>query len=184
MQPLDEVAIAGDFCSFHGKRILFAILIGSALGTVQKAHAFSCDEFNATILTITAEDKVINAQHQAVGNSDADQCRFNRKTYVPYVTKTKQSVIQFVNCPKSGTVATALAGEYEKALKVLMPVDAHNAEQSIKRMTVTFIHQSPFRHSQLWQNQKFRVSLSIGNILDGLYSALDHCFCLPFPPGA
>ena len=77
------------------------------------------------ILAITAADKVIDAQHKALGNSDADQCRFNKNIYIPYVTKTKQSVMLFVNCPKSGGIAAALAGEYEKALKVLNDLDAN-----------------------------------------------------------
>lgn len=107
-------------------RLLPAILIASGLcATVDQTHAFSCDEFNATIQAITAEDKVIDAQHKALGNSEADQCRFNKITYIPYITKTKQSVTMFVNCPKSGGVAAALAGEYEKALKVLNDLDAN-----------------------------------------------------------
>lgn len=110
-------------------RLLPTILIASALcTTADQAHAFSCDEFNAAIQAITAEDKVIDAQHKAVGNSDADQCRFNKNIYIPYVTKTKQSVAQFMNCPKSGAVATALAGEYEKALKVLNDLDAQRCQ--------------------------------------------------------
>ena len=106
-------------------KILPAILIVSALcSTVGTAQAFSCDEFKATILAITAEDKAIDAQHKAVGVSDADQCRFNRDIFIPYVTRTMQSVALYVNCPKSGGVAAALAGEYEKSLKVLNDLDA------------------------------------------------------------
>jgi len=37
-------------------------------------------------------------------------------------------VTRLVNCPKNGAVTTALAGEYEKALKVLNDLDANNAE--------------------------------------------------------
>ncbi len=103
-----------------------AILIVSALcSTVDKAHAFSCDDFNAAIVAITAEDKAIDAQHKAAGTSDADQCRFNKDAFIPYIAKTKQSVALFVNCPKSGGGAAALVGEYEKALKVLNDLDAN-----------------------------------------------------------
>ena len=106
-------------------RPLPAILIVSALfSTADKAHAFSCDEFRATILAITAEDKAIDAKHKAVGTSDADQCRFNTDIFIPYVTRTMKSVALYVNCPKSGSVAAALAGEYEKSLKVLNHLDA------------------------------------------------------------
>ena len=106
-------------------KILPAILIVSTLcSIVGTAHAFSCDEFKATILAITAEDKAMDAQHKAVGVSDADQCRFNRDIFIPYVTRTMQSVALYVNCPKSGGVAAALAGEYEKSLKVLNDLDA------------------------------------------------------------
>lgn len=107
-------------------RVLSAILIVSALcSTVDKAHAFSCDEFNAAIVAITAEDKAIDAQHKAAGTSDADQCQFNKDIFIPYIARTKQSVTLFVNCPKSGGVAAALVGEYEKALKVLNDLDAN-----------------------------------------------------------
>ena len=106
-------------------RLLTSILIVSALcSTVDRAQAFSCDEFRAVILAITAEDKAIDAKHKAVGTSDAEQCRFNKDVFIPYVTKTMQSVTLYVNCPKSGSVAAALAGEYEKSLKVLNDLDA------------------------------------------------------------
>jgi hypothetical protein len=106
-------------------RYVPAILIVSALcSTMGEAHAFSCDEFSAAIAAITAEDKAIDAKHKAVGTSDAEQCRFNKDVFIPYVTKTMQSVTLYVNCPKSGSVAAALAGEYEKSLKVLNDLDA------------------------------------------------------------
>lgn len=106
-------------------RYVPAILIVAALcSIVDKAHAFSCDEFKAAILAITAEGKAIDAKHRAVGTSDAEQCRFNKDVFIPYVTKTMQSVALYVNCPKSGSVASALAGEYEKSLKVLNDLDA------------------------------------------------------------
>jgi hypothetical protein len=122
---LSDIAEARDFCSFRGMKFLPAILIISSLcSIVGKANAFSCDEFRAAILAITAEDKAIDAQHKAVGTSDADQCRFNREIFIPYVTRTMQSVALYGNCPKSGSVAAALAGEYEKSLKVLNDLDA------------------------------------------------------------
>jgi hypothetical protein len=105
-------------------RLLFAILTASIFcSKADAAYAFSCDGFNAAILAITAEDKAIDARHRAVGTSDAEQCRFNRDVFIPYVTKTMQSVALYVNCPKSGSVASALAGEYEKSLKVLNDLD-------------------------------------------------------------
>ena len=124
-RTLSDIADALDFCSFRGMRVLPVILIVSALcSTVGKAQAFSCDEFNAAIMAIAAEDKAIDAQHKAVGISDADQCRFNKDIFMPYVTRTMQSMTLYVNCPKSGGVAAALAGEYEKSLKVLNDLDA------------------------------------------------------------
>jgi hypothetical protein len=49
---------------------------------------------------------------------------FNKDIFIPYVTRTMKSVTLYVNCPKSGSVATALAGEYKKSLKVLNDLDA------------------------------------------------------------
>ena len=76
-------------------RPLPAILIVSALfSTADKAHAFSCDEFRATILAITAEDKAIDAKHKALGTSDAEQCRFNKDVFI--INKRKKRSIDHI----------------------------------------------------------------------------------------
>lgn len=105
----------------------------------------------STIVAITAEDIAIDAKHRAVGTSDADQCQFNKDTFIPYIAKTKQSVTLFVNCPKSGGVAAALAGEYEKALNDLDANRCPWSSEGDRASSVTFIHHSHIGLSRLWR---------------------------------